>query len=139
MTAVYPECSQQMLSLSYILQITSRDMLDDRKASLNKFLIITQEAGGYVWRVDGQVRTVTTAAPADVDGNVLVLGERYRLENRASRTWMSDCVGEYLARVCRYVCAQDVSIQLNILHSAPTAISRLPLLDPRAPVGRIVR
>ena len=87
---------------SYILQITSRDMLHDHKVDLNKYLIITQEAGGYVWRVDGQVRTVTTVAPADVDGNALVPGMRYRLENRASRTWMSDCVGEYhLARVYR--------------------------------------
>ena len=80
---------------TFSIQISSKDILEDRKALVNKFLTITQVAGvtGYVWKVDGQFRTVTDTLPLDEEGNSLSEGVQYKIENFAGRTWMGNCVG----------------------------------------------
>ena len=71
-------------------------MLIDRDRKINKYLTIEQVASvtGYVWKVDGQFRTVTQEPPADVDGTALALGTRYAIVNRKGSTGLGDCVGE---------------------------------------------
>ena len=61
----------------------------------NKYLTITQVDGisGYIWKVDGQFRTVTNDLPVDKDGNAISLDIKYRIENINGRSAFSDCVG----------------------------------------------
>ena len=78
------------------LQVSSRDMLKDRNVDVFKYLTITQETGiaGFVWKVDGQFRTVTVYHPVDSDGNLLVLGTQYRIGNISGRAAYGNCVGK---------------------------------------------
>lgn len=75
-------------------QISSRDSIQDQKVEVNKYLTVTQEPEGYVWKVDGDVRTITADPPSAVDGAALDLGVRYKIENKNNKSRMMDCVGE---------------------------------------------
>mmetsp|Transcript_598 Transcript_598/g.1176 ORF Transcript_598/g.1176 Transcript_598/m.1176 type:complete len:266 (+) Transcript_598:668-1465(+) len=70
-------------------------MLADQNKDLNKYLTIQQlpNISGYVWKVDGQFRTVTSELPMDSEGNSLVLGVQYAIENKSGRTFSGNCVG----------------------------------------------
>ena len=77
-------------------------MLVDRLAPINKYLIIEAASSvvpglaGYIWKVNDQIRTITAELPTDMNGNVLVAGDRYLIENRAARAVFGNCVGTYI-------------------------------------------
>lgn len=79
--------------------ITSRDQLSSRTSGISKFLTVeeigTTGTSLYVWKVDGNFRTVTQSPPVFEDGSNLSLGIRYRLMNVNGEPWKSDCVGEF--------------------------------------------
>ena len=66
-----------------------------------KSLIIEQVGGNYLWKVDGQFRTVTTNPPVDTNGTALALHTRYALRQRHIKgtivglSELCNCVGEY--------------------------------------------
>ena len=64
-----------------------------------KYLTIAQLEGiaGYVWMVDGMLRTVTSSdqPPTDIHGNLLALDIKYRIENMNGVSESVNCVGEY--------------------------------------------
>jgi hypothetical protein len=74
--------------------ITSRDLLDDRNTARQKHLTVEQVSGvnGFVWKVDGTFRTVTQDHPTFIDGLLVKMNERYRIEERR-RSWYVNCVG----------------------------------------------
>ena len=83
----------------FIIQISSRDRPNDHKTDFNKFLTVTQDqaTAGYVWRVDGDFRTVTASPPTDEKtGTPLQLGVRYMIENGKGKEWKGNCVGKLL-------------------------------------------
>ena len=79
-------------------------MLDDNKVWVNKFLTIEAASSvvpglvGYVWKVNDQIRTITAELPTDMNGNILLEGDKYLIENRSFRPVFSNCVG-----TCRVV------------------------------------
>lgn len=76
--------------------LTSRDQLRDRKVSWWKHLTVEDIGGGkFVWKVDGNVRTVTTSPPVGIDGTALTLGARHKIIHEQGSSWQVDCVGEY--------------------------------------------
>lgn len=79
--------------------ISSLDGLSNRKTGWNKHLTVELIGGKYVWKVDGQFRTVTTSSPIGRDrlGNEqpLVLGARYSIQHEQGTWWTKDCVGKY--------------------------------------------
>lgn len=99
--------------------ITSKDVFNNRKTDIYKILIVTHEAGiGYVWKVDGDFRTVTQEPPVALNyyasleygteipdypaggtynniGFQFQLGAKYRFKYTAY--WQMDCVGCVIA------------------------------------------
>lgn len=76
--------------------ISSRDCLQERKTGRQKHLVLKSVSGvGYVWYVDGHVRTVTSGRPTFGWGNnlQLKLNFRYRIGTTNGANWRSDCVG----------------------------------------------
>lgn len=75
--------------------LTSRDTIQGRRTAWNKFLTITQSEGivGYIWKVDGQFRTITKEQPRFTDGTLLELGTRYRIPDPDGISFKQDCVG----------------------------------------------
>ena len=57
--------------------------------------------GNYLWKVDGEFRTVTMNPPLDSNGTALVLNTRYALKQRPAKgsivglSELSNCVGKY--------------------------------------------
>ena len=74
---------------------SSKDQLSNRKKGWFKHLTFEFMSGvGYVWKVDGFVRTVTESHPEDSGGGQFELNKRYRILHRNGFTWQTDCVGE---------------------------------------------
>ena len=75
-------------------------MIHTRNANVEKYLTFEQVVEGnvttgYVWKVDGMIRTVTSMLPIDINNlNELSLDTQYRIENRKVRASYSDCVGK---------------------------------------------
>ena len=90
----------QPLFLFIHLQISSKDMIHTRNANVEKYLTFEQVVEGnvttgYVWKVDGMIRTVRSMLPIDINNlNELSLDTQYRIENRKVRASYSDCVGK---------------------------------------------
>ncbi len=66
----------------------------DRKSARQKHLVIETVEGisGYLWMVDGTFRTVTQDHPTFVDGTLVQLNVRYRIDE-VKRSFMVNCVG----------------------------------------------
>ena len=52
--------------------------------------------GKFVWKVDGNFRTVTTSPPVGIDGTPLTLGARHKILHENGSSWQVDCMGEYM-------------------------------------------
>ena len=61
-----------------------------------KYLTIAQVEGiaGYAWIVDSMLRTVTDQPPTDIQGNLLALDIKYRIEDVNGINESVNCVGE---------------------------------------------
>ena len=68
--------------------------MDDRKTLRQKHLTIEQKEGvnGYLWMVDGTFRTVTKDHPTFIDGSLVELNVRYRIDEM-KRSFLVNCVG----------------------------------------------
>ena len=78
-------------------------MLKDQRSGYNKYLTIEQHAdAGYVWKVDGQFRTVTFDIPMDSEGSDLELDKQYSIVNRDGKSFEGNCVGECVEK-CREI------------------------------------
>ncbi|KAL7541246.1 hypothetical protein ACHAXR_012136 [Thalassiosira sp. AJA248-18] len=78
--------------------ITSRDCLQERKTLRQKHLTITNVSGvGYVFYVDGYIRTVVSSRPrhgwGGGNGEYFKLNYKYRIGSTNGANWRSDCVG----------------------------------------------
>lgn len=76
-------------------QISNKDVITTQKNDAFKYLTIEEVAGvaGFVWKVDGQIRTVTSDDPVDSEGVALALDTSYQILNRKMHTVTGDCVG----------------------------------------------
>lgn len=90
-----------LYNMAYIhtiyIQISSSDMLFSRDLA-DKYLTIDNITGidGYIWRVDGEFRTITSDIPIDNNGNVTLLNTTYRIENKNGVSGLGNCVGEFV-------------------------------------------
>jgi len=76
--------------------ISSRDMLQERKTGRQKHLKLRNVNGvGWVWEVDGEVRTITDTRPNfGWDSPIQVKsGFDYRIGTTNGANWRSDCIG----------------------------------------------
>ena len=68
--------------------------MDDRKSARQKHLTIEQVEGvsGYLWMVDGTFRTVTQDHPTFMNGELMELNVRYRIDE-VKRSFLVNCIG----------------------------------------------
>ena len=105
--------------------LTSRDQLRDRKVSWWKHLTVEDIGGGkFVWKVDGNIRTVTTSPPVGIDGTALTLGARHKIIHEQGSSWQVDCVGEYnmihnmylyYVYLCGFECSKVEKLSTNVI------------------------